>query len=216
MTHEPYADTIDHLQDEIGRYLPTRAARINAERQLRDANSYSTTDTIVGRKHKVSVGEMERRVKELVEEETSIRREVDARLEATRQAFGEPGIDLDCLNGGLTTEARLVLLALLGTALGMGEVAFSELGVTYFTGVNISDIMVILDAKTIEDRLRVRRLLFDLAAQGLIVLDFRSRLICPEDFNSAGVSLSRRAYCVLLGDPSLETEGIFTDTDSKE
>jgi len=216
MTIAPYENTINHLEEEIGRYLPTRAARISAERQLKDAKLYAPTDGVIGEKQQVAMQETERRVRELRKQEEITRTDIDARLDATRKFIGYPGIGMDHLNGGLSPDARLVLTALTATALGLGSDAMGELGMMFYSGLSTLDLMTLLDAHSIADRLKARRLLLDLCGKGFVTLDYRAKQVSPEDFNTVEVSLSRRAFCVILEDPSLETEGIFTDADGKE
>ena len=209
MNPKPYETCIEYVEDELMRYLPARASRISYERRVQDLSRPFTDNKTIGDKQPVSMKEAERQAQQYRKQETRIRTEIDARLDATRQVDGnEPGFSLDLLNGGLDFDARLILLTLTSTALGMGDQSLGNLGTSFYGSAHVDDLMAMMDVKTISDRLRVRRLLLDLTGMGLIVLDYNSKAITPEDFNTAQVSLSRRTFAVILDDPSLETEGV--------
>ncbi len=208
MTIQPYADAIGYLEDELTKYLPARASRIEAERQVKDLSGAHTDEKTVGQKQLVVLLEAERRAHDLNKQEAEIRHEIEARLEATRMAVGEPGFCLDLLNGGLDGEARLILLSLTAMALGMCDQTFAEIGISYYGSASVNDLMILADVKTIQDRLRVRRILLDMTGKELIVLDFPHTSYTPEEFNTVSVSLSRRAFCVILDDFSLGHEGV--------
>jgi len=204
----PYTDAIEYLEEELSKYLPIRAVRINSERQIREMSQPAPDEKTVGEKERVVQKEMERRVHNYHLQEKQIRDEIDARLQVTREAVGEPGFALDLLNGGLDFDARLVLLTLTASALGVTENSLAEIGMSFYGTACVDDLMTMLNVKTIIDRLRVRKLLWDLTGQGLIVLNFPSKDFSPEDFNSVSVSISRRAFAVILDDPSLLDEGV--------
>ena len=209
MNPKPYETCIEYVEDELCRYLPIRASRLNSEWMLKDLSKPALGDKTVGEKQDVRSKELERRVVQYRKQETRIRTEIDARLDATRQVVGnESGFSLDLINGGLDFDARLILLTLTSTALGMGDITLGDIGTSFYGSAHVDDLMAMMDVKTISDRLRIRRLLLDLTGMGLIVLDYNSKAITPEDFNTAQVSLSRRTFAVILDDPSLETEGV--------
>ncbi len=215
MNEKPYADCLEYVEDELCRYLPIRASRLNSEWMLKDLSKPALGDKTVGEKQDVRSKELERRASQYRKDETKIRSEIDSRLEATRQIQeNKSGFSLDLLNGGLDFDARLVLLTLTANALGLGADTIGEIGISYFGSINVGDLMAMMDVKTISDRLRVRRLLLDLTGMGLIVLDYNSKAITPEDFNTAQVSLSRRTFAVILGDPGLEHEGVIVSKQS--
>ena len=196
----PYETSVEHLESELFKYLPARAERIKADQDAREAREYVNNDMFIGEKQRPALAEAERRVRLLRKQENEIRAEIDDRLAATRKVQGESGIGLDRL-GNLTSEARLFLLALTASALGIVSTVFGGLGRSFWGTLDIADLMVILDAQTVVDRLRIRRLLMDLAGKDCIVLDFKSRLIVPQDINSCSVALTRRAFSVILDDP---------------
>ena len=211
MSMEPYSDATEHLEDELGRYLPLRAERINAEQEGRLASHYEPDRTTIGEKQRPAVVEAERRARTLRRRENEVRAEIDARLEATRKMQGEAGIDLDRLNHGLTFDARLVLLALTAAALGMSQDVLGGLGRGFWDTLAVSEVMMVLDARSIVDRLKARRLLMDLAMRNLIILDYRWKQVAPQDFSACSVALTRQAFSVILNDPELENEGIGSD-----
>lgn len=215
MSTEPYGSNHEYLEAELTQYLPLRAARINAERQTKDAKQYIPSDTTVGERQQVTRQESERKGHELRLQEQQMREAIEARLALTRKTEGQVNIGLDHL-GDLDAESRLMLLVLTAPALGMANEVFGELGTAayYGGGINVSDLMVVLDARTIVARLRVRQLLLKMSSQGFVILDYRCRQTSPEDFNSVSVSLTWRAFSVILNDPALEHEGT-TATDSE-
>ena len=215
MTHKPYENAIEYLEDELTKYLPIRASRIGYERTIKDLSSMPADDHTIGEKQTVALKEAERRLHECRKEETEIRSEIDSRLEATRQAeVNDPGFSIDQLTGGLDKEARLILLALTSTAIGMGDTTFTDLGTSFYGSAHVDDLAAMMDVHSVADRLRLRRLLFDLAGLDLVILDFHSKKVTPEDFNTVGVSLSRRAFSAILNDPSLEHEAVIPSKES--
>ena len=215
MTHKPYENAIEYLEDELTKYLPIRASRIGYERQIKDLSSQSADEHTVGEKQPVAIKEAERQVVLHREKEDQLRSEIDSRLEITRlDQKSDSKFSVDQLADDFDYEARLILLALTSTALGMGDTTFNDLGTSFYGSAHVDDLVAFLDVKTVTDRLRVRRLLHDMAGLGLIVLDFHSKKILPEDFNTIQVSLSPRTFAVILDDPSLETECVIPSKDS--
>ncbi len=209
MTQEPYESCLDYIEDEMTRYLPMRSARIDAECQLSGLSRATPNKRTVGDKQQVLQKELERRVHQYRKQEDDIRDEIDVRLELTRNVKGnESGISFDLLNCGLGANARLILLTLTANALGMGANTIGEIGFNYFSSVSVGDLMVMLSAKTVSDRLKVRRLILDMSGMGLVVLDYPSKSVTPGDLNSSDVTISRQTFAVILGDPSLEHESV--------
>ncbi len=207
MKTEPYENAIQYLEDELGRYLPLRVARLNSERQVKDL----TSDILEGKSEKsrqrANILSAEHRAKQLLELDVYTRSEIDVRLGLTRDTQNESGFSLDRLDADMDADARLILLTLTSTALGMVEYSVGELAMSYYGSVSTSDVMNMLDVKTITHRLQVRRLLLDLADKGFIHMDYPNETTKPEDFSGTQVSLSRRAFSVILDDPELENEG---------
>ena len=201
MNVKPYANSIDYLEDAIGRYLPLLASRIAAEQDMRKPQLYAPSDEkTVGKKQRVAQLEAERCVKLLREQEKSAREEIEARLDATRTVRGDSGwSDMDLLIE-LNADARLVLTVLVAMSLGMAEDALDEVGVSAYGGVSVCDLMVILEAKTISDRMEIRRLIRDLCDQGHVVVEYGREQASPEDFNAASVALSTNAFLAILGE----------------
>ena len=208
MTIQPYADAIEYVEDELTKYLPLRAARLNAERQVKELTSDILDCKTARAKHRVNLLEIEHRAKQLLELEAYTRNEIDDHLKVTSTIQGEAGFGMDRLNGNLNADARLVMLTLTATALGMGEETLGEIGMSYFGSVSVSDLMNMLNVETISDRLRVRHMLLELSGKGFIIFDYPSKQVVPEDFYTTHVAISRRAFSVILEDPSLEAEQI--------
>ena len=215
MNPKPYADCLEYVEDELCRYLPIRASRLNSEWMLKDLSKPALGDKTVGEKQDVRSKELERRASQYRKQEAEIRSEIDSRLEATRQIQeNKSGFSLDLLNGGLDFDARLVLLTLTANALGLGADTIGEIGISYFGSINVGDLMVMLDAHSVADRLRARRLILDLVGMGLVVLDYPSRSVTPEDLNTTSVSIDRKTFAIILDDPSLEHEGVIVSKES--
>ncbi len=214
MPYQPYNDAIEYVEDELTRYLPTRAARINAERMVREMTIPVPDKQTVGQKQQVSVKEYERQAHSYRQQEAQIRHEIDERLAVTRASVGEPGIALDRLNGDLSQDARLILLSLTAMAVGLCDETLGELGVSYYGSASVNDIMTIVDAHTISERLRIRKLILELTGKGFIILDYPHASFTPEEFNFVQAKLSRRAFSVILDDPSLEHEGVVSDEET--
>ena len=208
MAQKPYENSVAYLEDELGRYLPIRMTRIGVAQHAKDAEEHYSKRNTVGEKRPVALHEHQRHLQELLTKENEVRAEIDARLDATRNIHGVSGIGMDKLNYGEDMDSRLVFLCLTATALGMGENIIGKLEMPFYGTVSVSDLMTILDTKTIADRLRVRRLVLELANKGLLILDFRTSYVVPEDFNTVQVSLSRKGFATILDDPDLEQEGI--------
>ena len=197
MTKKPYVDCLEYLEDELSRYLPLRTARLDADRTVTEMTASIMDGKTVRSKNRENVIEAEHRAKQLHELETFTRNEIDGRLESTRQVLGESCFGIDRLTGRLDADARLIVLISVATALGMGT-EISQLAMTFYGSVCVSDLMLILDAKSISDRLRVRRLVRNLANRGILSLSESGKQMMPEDFNSVQVSLTNEAFGTLV------------------
>ena len=202
---EPFAN--ESFLDSAFGLLAIRVKRISAERELYEAEMRERGDpNTVGRTHRVADEDAARRATMLREVEEEQRQMLDARLEAHRADPDAPTLGIDRLTQkhGLSPDERMVLLSALSYAVSeqMSEDIHGDLGVGMYGSATVEGLMRLLDAKTVGDRLRARRIFAPaapLVKGGLIVLDFYRGGAHPEDVIGARTKISDTAFDVLVG-----------------
>ena len=204
---KPFANDAEFL-DQAFDLLAVRVQRISASRELREAEMRMRGDpNTVGRSHRVADEDAARRAAMLTVLEAEQQQVLDARLEAHRADPDAPVLGIDRLadKHGLSADERMVLLSASSFAVSeqMSEDIHGNLALGMYGSQSIEGLMRLLDAQTVGDRLRARRIFAPtapLVRGGLIILDYQGREAQPEDLIGARVQITRGAFDVLVGD----------------
>jgi len=186
--------------------LTLRVQRIAAEREQREAKTEIRGGPhTVGRARLVAEDDANRSIATLRKSEVEAQAFLDARLEIHRADNDAPMLGIDRLaQQGLTDDERLVVLSLSSYAISeeMSEAIHGDLGTGMYGSQSVEGLMRVLDANTVADRLRVRRLFAPeapLVRGKLVVLDYLGREAEPEDLIGARVKLTTTAFDTLVG-----------------
>ena len=209
MTAQPFEDDAAYLDMYFNDYLGSRAQRLAAERELRgilreaEGSTRGQDDDLMNR-----IGALRAR-------EERNHEVLHARVEAHRADPAARPLGIDRLSQkfhlDLDPDAEMVLMSALCAALSeeMFEAVHSDLGTGMYGSQCIEGLLRLLDAKSVGDRIRLRRVFAAADAPlircGLIVLDaLRNDEILPEDLLGARVRLTQVAFDILVGEgPSL-------------
>ncbi len=198
MNPMPYASNLEYLEDEILSYFPARFSRMNLEQELFEGNLlYKNTRNIV---RAAPAGELVSHWKyqNLKRQEMEIRKQIDNRLEFTRMFSGSSFLGIDGLVGPGSIQTRMMLLILLGTALGYESQVFPSFLYPGGGSLSLAELIQCLELNTIQERLVFRKLVKDLINQEVIETG-TFHLHSPQDFNNLPICLTARAYNIILG-----------------
>lgn len=210
-TDAPFSGDLDYLDAEC-RWLRVRTARLSVERRAaeHDRELPAWNARIAGPPvQTVAQLELRRRLAVLRARERRIRKRLDEQLAAHRRDPTSQQLGLDKISeeASLSADERLVLLALSVTAVGGSALAEDVLGGLepgFAGGIDVETLGRLLDARTVEDWLRVRAL-----------VEADSPLV-RHDLLSARVSLSERAFERIVGAGiGAEGQGQSAATDSR-
>ena len=188
--------------------LAVRVQRLAAARDLRDASRRDGGDPhVVGHVPKVTDDDATRRLALFTDREDRLRRELDARLEAHRvdPVSQQLGIDRLAEAHGLRDEERTIVLASLSFALSeeRADQIHDDLGTGIYGSQSVEGLMRLLDARSVEDRVRLRRVFAPtapLVKGSVIALDYYGKEAFPDDLLAARVKLTADASNVLIGE----------------
>jgi len=213
-TGTPYPDDPTYLQAELD-WLAVRVKRIVAERRAQEA-AEEESDGDPAHAHRpgrTTSREARCRVVELGQREKKLRDEIDARLDLNRRQRDAHtlGLDVVCTEASLGAEERVVLLALLASAVSqpVAERVLGEL-CHHWGAVAVSDLISVLDPQDLAEHLRFRRLFHPngpLVSHGLVLVGKPSGEPTASGLPSWDVSLSLDAFARIIGDPDAATEG---------
>jgi hypothetical protein len=207
MSARPFETPYEYI-DAAFDLLACRIQRLVAARESREADHLERGEPrAVGRGRMVADDDATRRVAVLTEREEQQGRDLEARLEAHRSApeAKQLGIDRLAQAHGLGDEERTIVLSSLAFALSeeRADQIHGDLGTGMYGSQSVECLMRVLDARTVEDRVRLRRLFrpeSPLVKGGLIVLDYYGQVALPDDLLCARVRLSGMAFAILVGD----------------
>jgi len=200
----PYANSIDHLRDEVEGWVTARCHHLAAKKELAEAEVPPTGNiSVVGRGEATATEELRRRIVQLAVAEANVRAEIDARIAVTEAT----GIDLclvrTCRDHGLDDVERACLLLTLVQTVGVYAVEPLERVGPY--GFGIGDICPDLLARYCELPFSEKvglRLRFGaegrLVRAGLVVVDV-GRTAYPADWPSASLKLTTKGFNALTG-----------------
>jgi hypothetical protein len=186
--------------------LALRAQRLTAARELREAAREERANSCqVGRRRQVADEDATRRLAIFQAREDRLRGELDARSEAHRADPGAPmpGLDRLCQAHQLGSAQRTILTALLLESISEERAERTFEGLSVYGGITVEGISRLLDAETVAERLKVRRIFGPQAAlirEGLVVLDYVRSDAAPVGLLGARVKLTSSAFDTLVGD----------------
>jgi len=206
MSSKPFDTAPEFVEFEI-QWLAARTARLHAEQELREAErDVNIHGTRVGKRHKPVAAEEARRVAAIFRaKEDKLRGEIDARLEATREAGTVLGLQRLADEHDLTGDERLALLVATVPTLGerLTQEVLGKLDSYIVSSPSVEMMILLTEAEPVEDRLKVRAM-FDspevpLIKSGLISMDFHTREAAPSDLPGAQFSITENAFKAILG-----------------
>jgi hypothetical protein len=192
-------------------YLRVRCRRITAQQ---DAEATGTRDWAgrLTREHKCDA---------LIarDEESTLKAELDARLQAHRADPLRTKLGIDQLTElhRLSDDERLILLAATIPGIGpkVSEDVFRSLTSGYGS-LSVSDAILLLGPTNIIEWLRFRKLFHadaPLRRAGLIILGRRNEPVTPDALPQSEVRLSMKTFAIVIGIPDAATE-ITAETQS--
>ena len=179
--------------------------------KLRDLRRHpSGTDRVVGNLRAVPLDEAERHQVELELKEQQLKARFQKAMERHRANPDAIKLGLDVLveENGLSELEKWALLQLIPPACSqdLGEYLYGNLDSATFGGsFSIETLVQLADPQTLDDLVAARNVPQRLAAQGLVTVEHRARLVGPEDVLAAQVQLTWFAFAKLLGRPDLAT-----------
>lgn len=195
-TITPFKSDAEFLDQAIAG-LHARCRRIVAERTLRDARQGTTRDDAEEAQQKATLA---------VQKDRETKEALDARL-AVHQEHGAFVLGIDKLTheADLGEDERMVLVCCFTSAISEDTAAqvFEGLDFAVYVSMTAEGIARVLEASTVGDRLRVRRMLDEqapLRKHGLVQFTGRMNAEIPEDMNGVNVKLTAKAFDVLVGD----------------
>ena len=188
--------------------LTCRAQRTAAAREIREAALRESGGArTVGRSHSVTNDDAARRVEVLTEREQRLGLDLETRRAAHKAAPETKPLGIDRLAEahGLGEDEQLIVLACLCCALSeeRAEAIHAGLGTGMYGSHTVEGLTRLLDAQTVEDRIRVRRLFrpdAPLVKDNCIVLDYYGTEALPDDLLSARVKITSETFNVLLSE----------------
>ena len=199
-TVEAFDSDLDYLEAEL-EWIETRLRRIITSQQLeeRDASGLRPWNS-----EEEPEGALESRLEELSERERDMRREIDARLDYSREQDLELAVDEICELYDLDDFERNVLL--LAAAPVFSQKFSSLYGDASSAGFTMSELTVdiVFTFHDLSFRERIdRRSAFasesPLMANDLVALDLYDRLQNPEDLLTANLHITTRTFQFLVG-----------------
>jgi hypothetical protein len=198
----PYSNSIDHLQDEVLGWLPTRCHLVAVERELAEATTPPTLNlSVVGREEMTSPEELRRRVAQLALGEAKVRAEIDARIEATLATGLELGLTRVCRELGLDQVERATLLMTFVRAVDVSTAEPLEKLSAWGFGDVTPDLVARFCELPFADRIGLRNYYGAdgrLVREGLITVVL-GRTAYPADWPSCGLKLTNKGFTALTG-----------------
>ncbi len=199
----PFDSDAAYLAEEH-RWLTARVARIVAERDLRTPPRRIRFQRHDQEREQMAI------VRRLRDREDALRRALDARLKAHRESGGfELGLDRVCREADLSDAERLLLIALVATAVGHEYAVQVLRRISYGSRLDAEALIEVLDPRNLHDRLKYRRL-FDrdsaLVRAGLVRVDPPGDCRVAADFLRTDIELSFRGLAALTSDQRIADE----------
>jgi hypothetical protein len=198
---EPFADDDEYLSEHLD-YLASRVQRLAAAKELREIVRREPSGPQPG-----IDDDLLRRLEMFQAREDRQRDDLNARLQAHRADPGARKLGIDRLAEAhaLQEEACMVLLSCFCSAMSeeKAEAVHGDLGVGMYGSRSVEGLLRLLDAQSIADRVRLRRLFSPeapLVKAGLVLIDhYRSDPTAPEHLLGCRVVLSQAAWEILVG-----------------
>ena len=190
----PWKDDPEFLDQAIAT-LHARCRRLVAERQLQEAKREGLFDEGEAQQKAISARQVEDQSKAALEARFAVHRS---------QGSFRLGIDRLTSEADLGEQERALLLHAYVAAISEDTAAqvFEGLDFALYVSMTVEGICRVLEADTVADRLRVRRMLRTdgpLVRHGLVRLVGKHDEDIPQDLNGVDVKLTRRAFEVLSG-----------------
>lgn len=209
----PYENDSAYLDHEFA-WVRAHVAVLDAEKKLNDSvrDEGDPTGHMIGKTRKVVAIDLALRLSELKAKEANIRSDIDARLEIHRQcgAF-RLGLDRLCADAGLSADERRIVIFSTLPAISLPLATDVFAGLSFYSALQVGDIIQLLRAQGVTDWLKFRRLFLvgsPLVRKGILVEDFPTKINLPADLPSATINLTMRAFSTIVGEPDLVDEGL--------
>lgn len=218
----PYSGDVEYVEAELG-WLRARCARLSADRRRREieAEEAAPDPTSRPRPGAIALKLSRCNVAEAKEDETRIRAEIDARLEAHGRTPNAPNLGLAslCEELGLSVDEKVILLTCTAHALGQAysDYVFGDLTqFTSYSGPDVGDAASVVGWEGLADLLKLRAALRPasplVASSTAVVEDPIGKVRAPTMMTRA-VLLSLQGYRRIFGDEGVLSEEAVPGTD---
>jgi hypothetical protein len=202
----PFTNDIAYILAEL-EWIKTRSRRIGFGNEL-DEYAQDVSHTKIGNTKKTKTEELNRRYANMLEEENTLRGEIDERLLRNREAGPIIGLEAICHKFNLEKfERTLLLLSVLPT---LGEDLTKVFDHSFGAGfcgryLTVNGVWEFLEL-SVEERIKSRLTLLPeapLLKFGLISMDI-GRCYTPAKITDAYVELTHAAFSIIVGMPELD------------